>query len=62
MVSDSLLTGRVLGITPNAVTVRLRDGSIAVVKNALNARCPPRSHVVIAEATDGTLAIVGRPR
>ena len=62
MVSDPVMTGEVLAITPSGVSVRLSDGRILATQNSLNARCPPRSTVLVAELPDGRHAIIGRPR
>ena len=61
MVSRTLVTARVLAITPASVSVRLADGRVVAARNALNARCPPRSLVLVSEVEDA-YAIVGRPR
>jgi hypothetical protein len=55
------VTGRVVRITPNAVTVRLKDGRVVVARNALAARTPPRATVVVLQTQLGW-DIVGRHR
>jgi hypothetical protein len=65
-VSSAGALGKVESVGSGTVRVRLVDGSVVVARNALTARCPPLSEVVVVElrqAGGGRLyEVVGRSR